>query len=99
MADFFSDLQEVLRELKREGRWPEGLKDEDCTWDDVVAWWEEARQAKQDREKGWRGFGRRTWTAAGDLAGHIDPWIKMVGDDAIGLSVLHGGLAVLLDVS
>ncbi|KAK0622613.1 hypothetical protein B0T14DRAFT_150650 [Immersiella caudata] len=92
------NLREILEEVEKKA--PE-LVDFDfdvkcCTWRDVHAELERAQDAVlASEQRGQKGV-RKWWRAVGTYGGVVGPVLSVFPDE---LSVLHGGLALLLSIA
>lgn len=70
----------------------------DCTWTEVVDMIAKARQEYEKKALGLKGLIIKGWRGLGNNSSRVEPFFDMIPDD-MGLSVLCGGLGLILTVS
>lgn len=70
----------------------------DCTWAEIVDMIAKARQEYEKKALGLKGLIHKGWRGLGNNSSRIEPFLDMIPDD-MGLSVLCGGLGLILTVS
>ncbi|KUL82565.1 hypothetical protein ZTR_09374 [Talaromyces verruculosus] len=69
-----------------------------CTFEDVLAELDQAREGYENKAKGVRGFLRHAVRSAGDYANQISLWIDMIPSDC-GLNILSAGLKIVFQIA
>ncbi|KAI1074234.1 hypothetical protein F5B20DRAFT_564200 [Whalleya microplaca] len=101
METELDDLQNAIEKYRRSVPEDEAqfalFPSEGCMWGDVFRHMEDARVQYEEKENRGLASLRKYWRRLGshDVAEYIDPWFELIPDQ-FGLSVVRGGLVVIL---